>query len=47
MNVEVDQEIGAAEVTAESGMTCDCSECVVNDSEAFAITRSKAKLKSP
>ncbi|MCO5600240.1 hypothetical protein L7F22_054350 [Adiantum nelumboides] len=35
------------EVAAECEIACDCSECVEQESEAMAVTRSKAKLKSP
>ena len=47
VNVDVCQEISVREVIAECEIACDCSKCVKQNSEVFAVTRSKAKLKSP
>lgn len=35
------------EVTIECGIPCDCLQCVSQDDEALAVTRSRARLKAP
>ena len=47
VNVEICQEPGVSEVMAECVPPCDCSKCDNQDLEVLAVTRSKAKLKSP